>query len=252
MKKIAFINQRYGLEVNGGSELYTRLVAERLTKHFDVSVLTTMAIDYTDWANYYKKDRETINGVSVLRFPVNKTRTADFAEFTHYLLADSSRLTHENENKWFDDQGPYSPELIKYIESHQNDYDVFIFVTYLYYPTVRGLKTVASKTVFIPTAHDEPYIHFNTYKKLFHLPKAFVFLTKEEKDFVHQTFDNSHIPYDIMGVGVQIPSNIDQDRVRKKYNIRKEYIIYAGRLDVGKNSDELIRYYQQYASVQGL
>ena len=32
MKKIALVNQRYGLEVNGGSEYYTRLIADKLSK----------------------------------------------------------------------------------------------------------------------------------------------------------------------------------------------------------------------------
>lgn len=29
-KKIAIVNQRYGVEVNGGSEYYTRMLAEHL------------------------------------------------------------------------------------------------------------------------------------------------------------------------------------------------------------------------------
>ena len=44
MEKIAIINQRYGLEVNGGSELYSREIAERLNSNYDVEVLTSCAV----------------------------------------------------------------------------------------------------------------------------------------------------------------------------------------------------------------
>ena len=44
MKKIALVNQRYGLEVNGGSEYYTRLLAEKLAQYYQVEVLTTKAV----------------------------------------------------------------------------------------------------------------------------------------------------------------------------------------------------------------
>ena len=45
MEKIAIINQRYGLEVNGGSELYSREIAERLKAKYDVEVLTSCAVE---------------------------------------------------------------------------------------------------------------------------------------------------------------------------------------------------------------
>lgn len=54
MKKIAIINQRYGLEVNGGSELYSREIAERLKAKYEVEVLTSCAVEYVKWSNYYK------------------------------------------------------------------------------------------------------------------------------------------------------------------------------------------------------
>ena len=47
MKRIALVNQRYGMEVNGGSEYYTRMIAERLANRYEVEVLTTKAVDYT-------------------------------------------------------------------------------------------------------------------------------------------------------------------------------------------------------------
>lgn len=83
--------------------------------------------------------------------------------------------TKEQENEWIDEQGPYAPGLIDFIKAHQDDYEVFFFVTYLYYSTARGLLQAPEKAVLIPTAHDEPYIHLGVYRDVFCLPKAIVF-----------------------------------------------------------------------------
>ena len=159
MKRIALVNQRYGMEVNGGSEYYTRMIAERLANRYEVEVLTTKAVDYTTWKDWYVRDVEVIHGVTVRRFPVEKLRARDFDQYNGKYLQEmaAGERSLEKEHVWFEKQGPYSPACIQYIRQNKDKYDVFIFVTYLYYLTVAGMPEVAEKSIFIPTAHEEPY-----------------------------------------------------------------------------------------------
>lgn len=250
MKRIALVNQRYGTEVNGGSEYYTRLIAERLTDDFEVDVITTKALDYTTWENYYKADSEDINGVHVLRFPVEACRAEDFNSYNGAYLAQigAGKADINAEKIWFEKQGPYSPAAIKYIRENKDKYDAFIFVTYLYYLTVMGLPEAAEKAVLIPTAHEEPFIHFKTFEKLFTLPRAFVFLTDEEKALVQRLFNCRDIPCEVMGTGVEVPCTPDEAAFRKKFGISGDYVIYVGRIDEGKNCPEMFRYFTEYKS----
>lgn len=242
--KIAFINQRYGLEVNGGSEYYTRLMAEHMSKYYEVEVLTTQAKDYVSWKNEYSSRLEEINGVTVRRFPVIHERKK-----LRFALA--GRLQRHvpdqwTERLWVKEQGPYVPELIRYIEKHAGGYDAFVFTTYLYYTSVEGIPMVRDKAVLIPTAHDEPYIYFNYYKKIFHDIKGIVYLTPEERVFVRNLFRNEEIPDAVIGVGIDSPNDIKPERFRAKYGIEGEYYIYAGRVDPAKGCEELFTYFEKY------
>ncbi|MBE6853421.1 MAG: glycosyltransferase family 4 protein [Ruminococcus sp.] len=252
MKRIAFVNQRYGTEVNGGSEYYTRLMAERLADRYEVEVLTTRALDYVTWENYYENDTEIINGVLVRRFKTDKKRAADFNAYNEKYLSCLAKTGGDTakEKIWFEKQGPVSSEFMEYIRSNSDKYDVFIFVTYLYYLTVMGLPEVSGKAILIPTAHEEPYIHFRCYRDFFRLPSGFIFLTDEEKELVHGLFDNADISWDVMGTGVDVPAKIDPESFKKRHGLDR-YIIYVGRIDEGKNCPLLFRYFSEYKKRTG-
>ena len=245
MKKIAIINQRYGLEVNGGSELYSREIAERLAAKYEVEVLTSCAVEYVKWANYYKEGVETINGVTVRRFPTRHERIPKI-----FSALDSEMLRHpeadkEMSDQWIEQMGPYCPDLVDYVDQHQDEYEAIIVVTYLYYPAVKSIVRIKDKAIFIPTAHQEPFIHFKMYEEVFQAPKAYVFLTDEEKELVHSLFHNEDVPYEVMGVGVDVPEKVDAEAFKKKYNV-DNYLIYVGRIDEGKDCPRLFRYFMEY------
>ncbi len=246
MRKIALINQRYGQEVNGGSEYYTRLIAEKLNGRFDVEVLTTTALGYDTWENYYAEGTEYISGVKVRRFKVDRARDVEaFNRLTDRLSVKPDR-TRKEEEQWVDAQGPVCSGLLSYLSEHREEYDLFVFVTYLYYLTVRGLPGLADRSVLIPTAHDEPYIYFDVYKDIFRKPKGIVYLTEEEEEFVEKTFSNSHIPHIIAATGVDIPERVSAADFRRKYRIWDKYIIYVGRIDATKGCDRLFDHFIAY------
>lgn len=249
MKKIAFVNQRYGLEVNGGSEYYTREIAEHLGTSYDVEVLTTKAVDYVTWKNEYKKDVEVINGITVRRFPVDQERDMSRFGVINQELLNKRSHTDEEEQKWFDEQGPLSSAFLEFVRQHHQDYDVFIFVTYLYYLTVMGLPEVAEKAILIPTAHDEPYIYFKRFKKIFTIPRAIIYLTDEEKAFVNKQFDNNNIRNEVMGVGVDVPKGVEPEQFKKKYHL-EDYVVYVGRIDESKGCKWLFQYFTEYKKRQ--
>ncbi len=244
-KKICFVVQRYGLEVNGGAELLCRQVAERMTDRCsEVHVLTTKAIDYITWKNEYADDEEIINQVWVHRFGVAHPRDCrEFDRINHKFY--SGKLKAEEENEWMEKQGPAVPELVQYLAEHVSEYDVFIFFTYLYYTTAMGLPVVCDKAILVPTAHDEPFLRMKIFDDVFMKPRGFLFNTEEERKLVHERYHNEHIPNILGGAGVELPTDISGERFRYKYGL-KHYIVYVGRIDEGKNCNQLFRFFLEY------
>ncbi len=243
--RVTFVVQRYGQEILGGSESHARNVAERLVPYFDVEVLTTCAREYTTWENVYAPGDSELNGVHVRRFPTIQPRAAGFAQLVAQLYGRPHSL--EQEFEWLYAQGPWAPSLLDYLACHRADSDVFVFFTYIYYPTALGLRLVSDKSLLVPTAHDEPALDFRIFQALFHLPRGILYNTEEERAMVHARFGNAYVPNVIAGLGVDVPDRVDPERFRQRLRLSGPYFLYLGRIVESKGCDELLTYFRHFS-----
>ncbi len=238
--RLAFVIQRYGPEIDGGSEHECRRVAEVLAPHHEIEVLTTCARDYLTWRNVYRPGVETINGVRVRRFPVDRPRRVRaFGRYADRLYAHPH--TFFDEAEWVRRQGPLALSLVEWIRAHADDHDGFVFFTYLYLPTLLGLPLVAHKAVLVPTAHDERPIYLDLFRSLFRLPRALIFQVEEERAFVERRFHTAHVPAAVIGAGVDPPAAAEPERFRRQTGLGGPFLLYVGRVDVEKGCRDLVQ-----------
>lgn len=244
-KKLCFVVQRYGEEINGGAEAYTRTYAEKLAADYDITVLTTTAFDYQEWKNSCPVGESDLNGVHIIRFGVDHPRSADFAELTSRIYGKPH--TSAEAYSWIDAQGPYCPSLIEYISSHSDDFGLFLFFTYLYYPTVMGIQKVRGKSLLVPFCHNEPPVYLKCFDDVFSAPDGIVFNAPEERDFVYRRFSGSdHLPSVMTGIGLDIPPLDTLPDGRKTFGLDFPYMVYMGRIDESKGCHELFAWFSEY------
>src|SRR6185369_1168559 len=74
-----------------------------------------------------------------------------------------------------------------------------------YATTVMGIRVAPSKSLLVPTAHDEPAIRLGIYQEVFGAAAGIVWNTEVERRFVSGTFRLRTIVEDVVGCGVDLP-----------------------------------------------
>ena len=251
-RRVALVVQRYGTDLVGGSETLAREYAERLAgRGFEVTVYTSTARDYVTWRSEYAAGASMERGVSVLRFVPDRER--DLKAFN--ALAEPLYMratTAEDERAFLEAQGPLVPGLVEALRADKARYEAVLFFTYLYYPSVEGIKVAGDRAVFIPTAHDEPPLRFAVFKAAFEGVRSYAFCSAPEARLVASRFDIRKCSQDVVGIGVDPPEEPDVEEFRILRGIERPYLLYAGRIDAGKGCDEMLRFYEHaQAEVMG-
>ncbi len=242
MTRVGVVVQRYGREVVGGSESLARDVAERLAERgFDVTVYTTTALDYVSWENHYRAGESLLKGVRIRRYPVAARRDiARFNELSAEFFATPAHL--RSEPQWIIEQGPFTPELLAALQADPDDVDLFLFFTYLYYPTLVGLPLVGKPAILFPTAHDEPPLTLRAVRDLFLRPRAILCLSDAELDLVRRVFAPT-ARLDLVRSGVTVAPAVDERLFRLRHSLLAPFLLVAGRLERGKGLEEVFAHF---------
>jgi len=245
--KLAFVVQRYGADIAGGSEAHCRQLAERLSSRHDVTVLTTCARDYVTWANTYPAGGTVENGVRLIRFPVaRRRRLKAFAELSDEVF--DGGATRELQDEWFRENGPVTPALLDHLRAHGRDYDLVVFWAYRYFQSYFGVPIVAERAVLVPTAEEDPTIDLDVLPEYFRIPAGYLFLTPEEEGLVSSRAGQLLHPSATAGIGLEPAAVNGRERpLLDRLGIPPRYVLYLGRVDRNKGCETLLEYFQQSA-----
>jgi glycosyltransferase involved in cell wall biosynthesis len=254
MNKVAIVVQRCHQSVVGGSESLAWQYATLLREIYHVDVLTTTAIDISDWANALPEGVEKVEGVNIHRFRVTGGRTASWGRLLERLLKDyeeydigrAAMPEHTRYLPWslalqeefIRKQGPYSEPLMQFLRRRWSDYKAIIFVTYLYPTTYFGLSQIPKYSGLIaPTLHDEPTARLTAFKHAAQRARSIVWLTDAERRVGLDLWGN--LPGRVIAMSVETG-------LRKPAELAAPYLLYCGRIDPNKGSRELFEYFVEF------
>jgi len=158
-----------------------------------------------------------------------------------------------DEIAWIDSEGPTSPQLIQHIRRVRDEFDFFVFFSYRYYHAWHGARAVPEKALLVPTAERDPAVGLAMFAPVFKGVRALMFNSAEERALIEGVV-GSPIPGVVVGVGSDIPERTQPWRFRKKFNVKKPFAIYIGRIDENKGCKELFSHFDRYSVMypQGL
>jgi glycosyltransferase involved in cell wall biosynthesis len=245
--RLAIIVQRYGADIAGGAELHARYLADHLSRHAEVRVLTTCARDYVSWRNELPAGLDSVNSIPVERFPVVHERDQpDFARRSARVF--ESVHSVRDELLWLDAEGPRSTALVERVRTSGDEFDYLLFFSARYYQAFHGVRAAPDRAVLVPTAERDAALGVSVFGPVFRGVRAIMYNSFEERAVIQAVSSNQDVPGVVVGVGSEVPATVDPARFRVKFGVEGPFVIYVGRIDSNKGCAELFDYFARYAA----
>ena len=252
--RLTFVVQRYGEGVVGGAERYAQDLATGLAAAgHEVTVVTSCATDYGDWADEFPPGRSVIGGVVVHRFPTVRPRPNERFQPLHGRAVDwrQEPLWPWAQDRWSQLMGPDLVGVEPTLESLAAASDATVLIGY-HYSHGQRLTRVASAygpTIVIPTAHPEGAFLVGAVRSMFDHADRVVCLAREEGELIASVHGcGEKVRY--VPCPVEPPPPVDAQRIdeaSRTFGVRPgRYAVTVGRVDPAKGSDDAVRFARTY------
>ena len=245
IKPLALVIPWFGESLKGGAEQQAWQIATRLAaRSHSVEVLTTCCLSFfDDWAeNHLPAGLTHEAGLTIHRFPVTERDSRAFNDLNRELLdrplhsfqPGVSPVEPEQAAVWTQ-QNINSPALEKYLRKHQNDYQAFIFLPYLYGVILRGLRLVADRAWLQPCLHDEAYAYLPDVAKIFYQASGLLFISPGEMQLAAHLYGPMVFSKgEVAGAGIEMESLAsDHGTDLPTLLAHRRFVLCLGRRDSG-------------------
>lgn len=254
MNRVGIVVQRCHESIVGGSEALAHQYAMILRHNYDVDILTTTALDISDWANVLPEGRTQEDGINIHRFPVTIGRSPYWQQLYNRLAASfdpfaagpscpEGKLLQRRwplalQEEFIKHQGPFSLPLLEYLKQNWSDYHSLIFITYLYPTTYFGLQQIPEhQALLVPTLHDELPARLPAFKYAAQRARQILWLTDAERRVGQKLW--GELPGKVVSVAVESTREEPPPPTSR-------YLLYCGRVDPNKGCQQLFDYFIKF------
>ena len=244
----AFVVPRYGLEVVGGAEDLARRTAEELARRgFDVTALTTCALDHHTWRDHYPAGAGSLNGVELLRFPADSDVGDPRLGRVLRDISAGKDVPEAEQERWLAGVVT-SPGLIDHLRAEGDRYSHLLFLPYLFGTTYFGSRVHPERSYIIPCLHDEPFAYLSLIMRMLGCARGLIFNSPGERRLASRLLEVQD-PGPVVGMGFS-PLAGDTGAFYDRFPVRGDFLLYAGRREEGKNTPLLVDHFCRFASEQ--
>lgn len=205
---------------------------------YEVDVLTTCARDHYTWANELPEGTTVDGRVTVRRFATVQARDLGRWAALQERLMRGERLAEGEELAWVNGRFRV-PDLYLYLTGSAREYAAVVFSPYLFWSTLYCAAIAPERTILMPCLHDEPYAYLRSVAAALASSAAVWFLSEPEHQLGHRLAPiTAH--HSVIGAAVEVPEHYDAAGFRERYDVRRPFVLYAGRREGGKGWRQLV------------